>query len=251
MPRRGPETASRAPAAADPGASSAAVGTGLVLSGATLAWLLFATPAIERLAGPLAWRLSPSTATTCAIVIAGAAVAGSLLVGLVTIGRGLRGSFRSGAEGRILAGLARRLPPGCRTIPSIRLPDGPPVTDVVIGPFGLVVLAAAPTASGARPIGAVWEELDRSGTWRPAAHPAERLARDADRLRHLLARQEHDFVIRVTPVLVSSEAVAGLVPGVAVVRPQDVPGWLAALRPQRSLTPERLARLGEVLGRPG
>lgn len=245
--RRGPATAlgapgsSRAQRAATAG--TATVGVGLVASGAVMAWLLVSTPVLQRLADPIAGRSSPAAAWTLALVIATAAVAGSVLVGLGRLGLFVAAVRPHGDVGRIVARLARRLPPDCVAVPCLWLPDGRRVSDLIVGPFGVVIFAPAPKAHRARSIGASWEERDGAGAWHSAENPAERVGRDADRLRYLLAGQEHDFVIRVTAALVGTDPGAVRGSGVAVVRADDLPAWLATLRPQRSLNPERLARL--------
>ncbi len=224
-------------------AGTAVVGVGLVASGAILTLLLVATPALQRLADPIAGRSSPVAAWTLALVIATAAAAGSVLVGLGRLGLGTTVARPSGDRRGIAARLAHRLPADCIALPHVSLDDGRRVSDVVVGPFGVVVFALAPKAHRARSIGASWEERDRDGAWRSAENPAERVGRDADRLRYLLAAQEHDFVVRVAAALVGSEGDAVGSGGVPVVRQDDIPAWLATLRPQRSLTPDRLARL--------
>ncbi len=224
-------------------AGTTVVGVGLVASGAILALLLVATPALQRLADPIAGRSSPMAAWTLALVIATAAVAGSVLVGLGRLGLVVVAVRPRGDSRGIVRGLARRLPPDCIAVPHCSLADGRRVSDVVVGPFGVVVFAPAPKAHRARAIGASWEERDADGAWHSAENPAERVSRDADRLRYLLAAQEHDFVVRVSAALVGSDPNAVGASGIPVVRQDDIPAWLATLRPQRSLTPDRLARL--------
>lgn len=252
--RRGPATIAGTPAGSrarhGTTAGTAAVGIGLVASGAVLAWLLAATPALERLADPIAGRSSPLAAWTLALVIATAAVAGSVFVGLGRLGLVVATVRPRATDRGMVSRLARRLPPDCLAVPTLTLPDGRRISDLVIGPFGVVIFAPAPTAHGARTIGTSWEERDADGAWRSAENPAERVGRDADRLRFFLAAQERDFVVRVMAVLVGSDPDAVGASGVPIVRHDDIPAWLAALRPQRSLTPDRLARLQAWLADP-
>ena len=62
-----------------------------------------------------------------------------------------------------------------------------------------------------------------------------------------LDAQERDFVVRVQAAVLGDPGAFGRVDGCSVVAPDDVPAWLAALPPQRGLSPDRLAHVRELL----
>ncbi len=99
----------------------------------------------------------------------------------------------------------------------------------------------------ARHVGGRWEARFSDGRWRPIENPLDRAARDADGLRRFLAEDDRDFVVKVHPVVTASAPQVERTDTCAVVALADVPGWIAALPAQRSLSAARLQHVREVL----
>ena len=76
-------------------------------------------------------------------------------------------------------------------------------------------------------------------------NPLERAARDADRIRHWLGGEDRDFIVKVYPAVVVENEPFGRTPACAAITADQIPGWLAALPPQRSLSPDRQADIAE------
>ena len=238
-----PQRSSGLVAAAAPAVAGAAW---LGIAGAA-AWLVFASPLLARLldlgtSGPVA----PAVGAV-ALAAALTAPAAFAVVGIARLG-GAVGQVR--ATRRTTPPVARRaalLPEGCTVIPRVCLPDGRRIPDVVVGPHGIALFESLPPAAAARRTGERWEVRFADRTWRPIEHPLERAARDAERLRRHLGAQERDFVVRVQAAVLGDPRAVGRTDGCSVVALDDVPAWLAALPAQRGLTPDRLARLLEIL----
>jgi hypothetical protein len=163
------------------------------------------------------------------------------LAGAVGHLRGHRGPVRP------VHAMAARLPAGVETVPTIRLPDGRRVPDVVLGPHGIAFFEPLPPLAGTRHAGGRWEARFADGTWRPIENPLERAARTAECLRRFLAAGDRDFAVRVHAAVTSGAPHVERTDTCAVVALHEVPGWIAALPAQRSLTPARVAQLRAVL----
>jgi hypothetical protein len=111
--------------------------------------------------------------------------------------------------------------------------DGPPIPELVIGAFGAaVILEVAPSKPARR---------DR-GT--PALEDAVgRAMCDAERVRRWLAAADLDFVVRVYAAVVVSDRPLERTPTCAVIRPEQLPAWIASLPRQRMLNAGRRGRL--------
>src|SRR5512140_2409251 len=228
-------------------AGLALVGIGWLAIGLVTGWVVFFTPLLERavsvtsrspaapLLGAAAWALA-LTAPTCFLVLGVVRVAG---VATHLLGR-------TGPR-RPVHAMARALPAGVESLPTIHLPDGRRIPDVVLGPHGIAFFEPLPPAAAARQIGGRWEVRFGDGRWRPIEHPLDRAARDADGLRRFLAEDDRDFVVKVHPVVTSSAPQVERTDTCAVVALADVPGWIAALSAQRSLSQARLEHVREVL----
>ena len=228
-------------------AAPAVVGAAWLGIAGAAAWLVFATPFLARLldlgsSGPVAPLMG-----AVALAVALTAPAAFAVVGIARLG-GAVGHAR--AARRATPPVARRaelLPDGCTVIPRVRLPDGRRIPDVVVGPHGVAFFESLPPAAATRRTGERWEVRFADRTWRPIENPLQRASRDAERLRRHLEAQERDFLVRVQAAVLGDPRAIGRTDGCSVVAPDDVPAWLAALPAQRGLSPDRLARLREVL----
>lgn len=236
-----------------PGGSSLATANRVVAGIAWLAiaaasaWLIFGTSLITSLV-----RLDAPTSATpvvgaAAWTVALVAPAAFAIIGLTRLG-GAASRVRARAAARPpVARMAASLPPGCAVIAEIHLPDGRRIPDVVVGPHGVVIFERLPPAAAVRRSGPRWEVRFSDGSWRTIESPLARAARDAERLRRHLEAAEREFVVRVQAAVLGDPATVERAEGCAVVPLADVPGWIAALPAQRSLTPDRVAHVREVL----
>ena len=222
-------------------------GLGWLTAGLAAGWLVFATPI---LAGTV--NLTPRSATaplfgTAIWAVALTAPTVFIVLGAIRLaGAATHLGARRGPV-RPIHAMAARLPAGVKTVPTIRLPDGRRVPDVVLGRHGIAFFEPLPPPAGTRHVGGRWEARFEDGTWRPIENPLDRAARTADSLRRFLAEGDRDFVVRVHAVVTSSDPQVARTDSCAVVALRDVPGWIAALPAQRSLSPDRLTQLRELL----
>ena len=229
--------------AADPQVHAAAVATGLVAAGLGIAFL-------TTLDGTLGSTIGSSSMGAGLIPLAatlwwlGLVAGGALLVAGTDRLAVVAGALRTAAVGwGPLARSLAALPAGCDVILGVVPHDGRSVGPVVVGTFGVAVLMELPKADRLRRIGdGSWEERTPEG-WIPSEHPVDRAARDAERVRHWLTHGDLDFVVRVHGALVTTDGTIPRSPVCAVIDPDQVGLWLAALPPQRSLTDARRHRL--------
>jgi hypothetical protein len=66
-------------------------------------------------------------------------------------------------------------------------------------------------------------------------------------VRRWLAHEDHDHVVRVYAAVVAPSTTLTRTPECAVVTPDQLGGWIAALPPQRSLNADRRAWIAELL----
>ena len=228
-------------------ASLVCAGIGWLAIGGVAGWIVFFTPLLDRAAGltprspagplfgAIAWAVA-LTAPTAFVVLGLARLAGAVAH--------IRG--RTGPR-RPVHAMARRLPAGVESLPSLHLPDGRTIPDVVLGPHGIAFFEPLPPPVASRQVGGRWEARFSDGRWRPIENPLDRAARDADGLRQFLAEDDRDFVVKVHAVVTATHPQVERTDTCAVVALADVPGWLAALPAQRSLSPARLQHVREVL----
>lgn len=219
--------------------------------GLVAGWLVFATPLLVRTVNlsagstlapfleTVAWAAAV-TAPTCFILLGA--------IRLASAATGVRGRSR---PLRPVHSMAGRLPAGMLTLPTVHLPDGRAIPDVVLGPHGIAFFEMLPPQACSRHAGSHWEARFVDGGWRPIENPLERAARDGDALRRFLESVDCDFVVRVYPVVTSGTrpgAIGAELTGACSVVPlADVPGWLRSLRAQRSLSATRLQRIRQIL----
>jgi hypothetical protein len=215
------------------------VGGTLLAGGLVLAWLAFATPlvrgltpsvvrpTIEQMAqGGLIWGLSLVAPPCFAIV------------GVLRLWQ-VAGVLLRKPEAGPLAKAAPFLPDDYVVAPSLDLPDGRRIRNVVVGPFGLAIIGEAPPRGTTRRHGNAWEVRRPDGRWIPLEHPVERTTRDAERLRRWIGAAERDFLVKVYAAFVTDDPTLTRTPACAVIGPRQVAEWLTGLPPQRSLYDSR------------
>lgn len=226
----------------------------LVAVGGLLAWAFLSTSIV--------WSLVPANRPTGAQVIIGIAglafaillPAAFVVLGIVKAAATI-GSLRARRPRRVLPHLAHALGPDHLAAEDLVLPDGRLIHELILGPFGIVVLGAVPPASVSRHVGRRWEVRDDRGRWLPIEAPVERAARDAERVRRWLGSLGDDFVVKVHALIVTDDARVERTPACAVVAPHQLAAWLEGLPPQRGLTSGRRDRVAawvrEAAGRRG
>lgn len=211
------------------------------------AWLVFATPLLDRVIRLDTTAAAAPVVGAVALAVALVAPAASAAFGIVRLAGAIAGVRRLAAARPPVSRIAGRLPPGCAVVAVVRLPDGSRIPDVVVGPHGVVTFRRLPPLEAIRRTGERWEVRVSDGRWHQVESPLSRAARDAERLRRHLEAAERDHVVRVQAAVLGDPALVARVEGCAVVRLEDVPAWVAALPAQRALTPERVAHVHEIL----
>lgn len=219
-------------------ARSALTGTLLVAAGAAMGWLAIATPVVASFV-PQGY---PSAAQTAVGALAwGFAIvfpASFLLLGLARFAA-ILDALDAMRPSRLTQLVAATASPDTVAAMNVVLPGGRRVNELLVGPFGIVVLGDLPPASISRQVGIRWELKDERGRWIPIEHPVDRVGRDAERVKGWLSSMDRDFTVRVYAVVVASDTRAERTPTCAVVSPAELAGWMSALPVQRGLTPER------------
>lgn len=223
----------------------AVVGGLLLVGGIALAWVAFATPLVRGLT-PAVVRPSPDQM-----------IVGGLIWGLSLVAPpcfAIVGAIRLSMVAATLFGKPK-LGPVTRAIPAlgdeyvvaptVRLPDGRSIRNVVVGPFGVAVIGELPTPRNTRRQGTAWEVRRADGRWVPMENPLERSARDAERIRYWIAAEDRDFVVKVYAAVVIGDTGLTRTPACAAITVDQVPAWLTSLPPQRSLNADRRAGVVE------
>ena len=217
----------------------AVVGGLLLVGGIGLAWLAIATPVVRGLSpsvvrpstdqmivGAIVWGLSLVAPPCFAIVGA---------IRLSMVAAAVLRKPQAGAMSRALPALDDDYV----VAPSVRLPDGRTIRNVVVGPHGIAVIGELPSAKNMRRQGSAWQIRRPDGRWTPMEAPIERTARDAERLRHWIAAEDRDFVVKVYAALVIRNEDIQRSSACAAIASDQIPAWLASLPPQRSLNADR------------
>jgi hypothetical protein len=218
-------------------------GTGLVAAGLVTAYLTAYTPMVQALVraggaesivtmGLGVWSFSMIAGG--ALLVSGTSRLAAIVAVLRTGGLGLQ---TRGVAGRALAGSNEETVVAGAVI---RV-DGTRIPELVVGAFGAAVIHELPRGGRTRQTRNGWELRTDNG-WRPTDDPLETVSRDAERVRRWLQLEDLDFVVRVYGALVSDQPLVRSAT-CAVIRPDQIQGWLAALPRQRTLTAGRRARL--------
>lgn len=217
----------------------------LVAVGLLAGWLVATTPflsalvtahptTVQTLLGAIGWAAGLSLP----VLLTGA--------GLLRLARSV-GALRPRRPRSPIAQLVAHLPDDHALVEGVRLSDGRRIPAVVVGPFGAAVLEPLPPPGTARRRGDVWELRVGPREFVPMENPLHRATRNAERLRRWLLEADQDHVVRVYAAVVGIEPGLERTPSCAVVPPDQLVAWLAALPAQRSFTTWRRARLVERL----
>ena len=207
-------------------------------SGLSLAFLVIATPLVTQLVPGSrsgSSQLSSAMVVWVLAVAAGAAllVAGTNRLALAVASVRERRASRSVVT-RVIGDLSDEIVIAAGVVP----PDGRPIPELVIGPFGVAIVHELEGRDRLREVGQGWEIQTRDG-WVPTEGPLEAVARDAERVRHWLANGDLDYVVRVYAALVTTDTAMPRSTLCAVISEDQIPAWLAALPRQRSFSAGR------------
>lgn len=139
----------------------------------------------------------------------------------------------------LLAGLGSSLGTDYVSVRDLSLPGGRPVSTLIVGPHGILVLGQLPSAQHARVTDGRWEARVGADEWVAIENPLERTARDAEAVRRWLASDEHDFMVKVYAAVISADESVARSTTTAVVGRGKIPAFLAALPPHRTFTSAR------------
>jgi hypothetical protein len=223
------------------------VGALLVGIGLAVGYLALTTPLVATISRLGQGRVgSVGGALTWALAFL---IPGSLIVtGVVRLmaALDLQISLRP-ARKRPVASLANELSDEYSVAEAVRLPDRRVVPEVVVGPAGVLVVEELPPAAASRHRGPYWEVRLAIGRWIPIENPVDRAARDAARLKNWLRSQEEDLSPRMYAAVVADGHEVERTNEVAVLTRDQIPGFLAAMPPIHHMTPERRARIANLL----
>ena len=220
-------------------------GTLFIVGGLALAYITYATPFLQS--------ALPSGRPDAAQTVIGMGMWAVALVapaGFVLAGASRLARMLSVARGRV----PRRTttlkaldgPTDDITVAGgLTLPDGRGVSELVIGPFGAAVIRELPPAAVTRIQGEIWQVRTSRG-WVSLENPLDRATRDAERVRRWLT-DDDDFLVKVYSAVVGPAPTVAMTPHCAVLEPDQLAAWIAALPAQRSLNPGRLQRILDVV----
>jgi hypothetical protein len=230
--------------------SGSVYGALLTAAGLGIAYLALETPLVsvlstDRLTG--AGRTQIGLGILSLSLIAGGAL---LLAGTnrlaMTLAHLRAGAGSAGPGAQALASMADSVV----VVPDVVPHEGRAIPELAIGAFGAAVLHLLPAGRQYRQVGTAWEYRTRDG-WMPMENPLEAANRDAERVRRWFTIADLDFVVRVYAAVIVSDGSIPRSVTCAVVMPDQLPGWIAALPAQRSLTPARRLRLRSLATRQG
>jgi hypothetical protein len=220
-------------------------GAGLVGAGLAIAIMSIGTPLVSRLVpvapGGQGQPLAPVLVWVFAL-FAGAAL---VFTGTNWLAVTVSAVRSRAARGSSLVRVFGAELPDVVVVSGVVPGEGRPIPDMVVGPFGVVVIGMMGSRDTIRGVGRSWEARTTDG-WVPTEHPLDRVARDAERTRHWLTHDDLDFVVRVYAVLVVPDGSIPRSPLCAVATRDQIPAWIASLPRQRSLS---AARQGHLVAR--
>ena len=229
-------------------------GACLVAAGLSLAFLAIGTPLVTQLVP--GGRAGSGQLTSAMIVwgLALAAGAALLVAGTNRLALAVASVRERRASRSVMTRAMGDLPDEIVVAAGVVPPDGRPIPELVIGPFGVAIVHELEGRDRLRQVGQGWEIRTRDG-WVPTEGPLEAVARDAERVRHWLVNGDLDYVVRVYAALVTTDTTIPRSPLCAVITEDQIPAWLAALPRQRSFSAGRrnhlLTRVRAVGAAPG
>jgi hypothetical protein len=218
----------------------------LVLAGIALALLCIKTPLVSMFMPTGRPTATQAAAGVVAWVFAIAVPVALMVLGIARIAATLE-TVRSMRPRSNVPRLARALRSNHLAATDLVLPGGRWIHEMVLGPFGIVVLGDVPSPSLSRNVGATWEVRGEGGRWIAIEAPLDRATRDAERVRGWLATEDRDFLVRVYAAVVTDDLRVERTASCAVVPPAELATWLESLPAQRGLTPDRHSRLVELV----
>ncbi len=218
----------------------------LLLAGVALAWLCLATPLVRSF---IPTGRPSAMETAVGILVWGFAIVVPAAFLIMGVARFISIFERLGASGprRVTPHLASALGADHLAATDLIMPGGRRIHELVLGPFGIVVLGDMPPPTVTRHVGPRWEIRGDRDRWVPIEDPVQRATRDAERVRSWLAADDRDFLVRVYAALVTDDQRVERSATCAVIAPGDLAGWLEALPTQRGLTPERRELIAELV----
>lgn len=225
--------------------SGTVLGTLSIVGGLALAYIAFATPFLD-LALPSGRPDAIQTAIGITIwAVALVAPAGFVLAGANRLARNLASARNRAPRRSITLNALDSLPDDITVASGLTLSDGRGVSELVIGPFGAAVVRELPPAHITRIHGDNWQVRGARG-WISLENPLERATRDAERVRRWLT-EDDDFLVKVYSAVVGPDPAIARTSGCAVLTPDQLASWIAALPAQRGLTPGRHSRVLDLV----
>jgi hypothetical protein len=213
-------------------------GACLVAVGLGMAFLVITTPLVTQLVPASRSGSSQLSSAVVVWVLAVAAGTALLLAGTNRLAVAVASVRERRASRSVLTRAMGDLADEIVVAAGVVPPDGRPIPELVIGPFGVAVVRELDGRDRLRQVGLGWEIRTREG-WVPTEGPLEGVARDAERVRHWLANGDLDYVVRVYAALVTTETAMPRSALCAVITEDQIPAWLAALPRQRSFSAGR------------
>jgi hypothetical protein len=225
--------------------SGTVLGALFIVGGLALAYVAFATPFLG-LALP-SGRPDPIQIAIGITIWAVALVAPAafVLAGASRLARNLASARGRSPRRSVALKELESLPDGITVASGLTLPDGRGLSDLVIGPFGAAVIRELPPAAVTRIQGESWQVRGARG-WISLENPLERATRDAERVRHWLTADD-DYLLRVYSAVVGPDPATERTTACAVLTPDQLAAWIAALPAQRGLTQGRHSRVLDLV----
>jgi hypothetical protein len=214
------------------------IGAALVATGLGFAFLVLVTPLVSRLV-PAGRAGSTELASALLVwVLALIAGAGLSVAGMNQLAAMIATVKTRSVRQTPVVRMRSALPDDVVVATDVVPLDGRPIPGLVVGPFGVAVVHELGPRESIRRVDDAWEARTPHG-WSPTESPLDRVARDADRVRHWLTNGDLDFVVRVYGALVSADTSVSRSPLCAVITTAQIPAWFEALPRQRSLSAGR------------
>jgi len=223
-------------------ASGLVIGAFLIAVAATVAYLTLATPFLAKVSTGGQLTASRVIVGVLAWTFALTAPVGFGLIGLLRIVDAVDAITNRGRPTPAVR-MARALSDDIYGAAGVRLPDGRPVSELLIGPFGAAIISQMPPARSIRRQQAIWEQRGPDGRWHSIENPLDRAVRDAERVRRWFGADDRDFVVKVHAALVDPALSVERTSSCAVITPAQIPAWLASLPVQRGMNADRREHL--------